>query len=174
MGVELDRGDWSAWHPGQSIPGTQSRKYKKKLYVGIVRYYTYKVTTISRNERWYLNKTVLQQLMFTSCRRPHLPHRVERSFQRKNTNADTLNTRKITIKAIISTVKSASTMSSSSRVVIGDLKWQYTCKHMTIYLTQWNAPFKSTKNIRPLKFLYILCILHTSNNWKNNRISKTI
>jgi len=47
---------------------------------------------------------------------------VERSFQRKNTNADTLNTRKITIKAIISTVKSASTMSSSSRVVDGDLK----------------------------------------------------
>jgi len=95
------------------------------------------------------------QLMFTSCRHPHLPHRVERSFQRKNTNADTLNTRKITIKAIISKVKSASTMSSSSRVVSGDLKWQYTCKHMTIYLTQWNEPFKSTKNIRSLKFLHI-------------------
>lgn len=114
------------------------------------------------------------QMMFTSCRSPHLPHRVERSFQRKNTNADTLNTRKITIKAIISTVKSASTMSSSSRVVNGDLKWQYTCKHMTIHLTQWITPFKSTKNIRSLKFLCILCILHTSNNWIRNRISKTI
>jgi hypothetical protein len=64
----------------------------------------------------------LLKFMFTPGRRPHLPHRVDRSFQRKNTNADTLNTRKITIKAIISTVKSASTMSSSSRVVIGDLK----------------------------------------------------
>jgi hypothetical protein len=36
-------------------------------------------------------------------------------------------------------VKSASSMSSSSSVVIGDLKWQYTCKHTTRYLTQWNA-----------------------------------
>jgi hypothetical protein len=47
---------------------------------------------------------------------------VERSFQRKNTNADTLSTKKIITKATISNVKFAFTMSSSSRVVIGDLK----------------------------------------------------
>nr|CAD7398932.1 unnamed protein product [Timema cristinae] len=49
-------------------------------------------------------------------------HRVESSFQRKKRNAATLSTKKITTSAMMSTLKSALSMSSSSSVVIGFLK----------------------------------------------------
>lgn len=52
---------------------------------------------------------------------------VDLSFQRRKRNADIRRTKNIRQRAAMSSVKSASSMSSSSRVVKGFLKWQYVC-----------------------------------------------